>query len=31
MYEQLQDDERKELWESNKAIFLGQESPEIAA
>jgi len=31
MYEQLKDDERKELWESNKAIFLGQESPEIAA
>lgn len=31
MYEQLKDHERKELWESNKAIFLGRERPEIAA
>jgi hypothetical protein len=31
MYEQLKDDERKELWESNKAIFLGRNRPEIAA
>jgi len=31
MYEQLKDDERKALWQSNKAIFLGGDRPEIAA
>jgi Aspartyl/Asparaginyl beta-hydroxylase len=31
MYESLQDQERQELWQSNKAIFLGRDRPEIVA
>jgi hypothetical protein len=31
MYESLKDQERQELWQSNKAIFLGRDRPEIVA
>jgi len=31
MYEALNDEERKELWQSNKAKFLGQEQIDIPA